>query len=168
MLTNKTYDVLKWIALVVLPAAATFYTALAPTGKELIMLTNKTYDVLKWIALVVLPAAATFYTALAPIWGLPYESEIPMTITAVDALLGALLGVSSVKYQDKNDGDVLKWIALVVLPAAATFYTALAPIWGLPYESEIPMTITAVDALLGALLGVSSVKYQDKNDGAVD
>ncbi len=118
------------------------------------MLTNKTYDVLKWIALVVLPAAATFYTALAPIWHLPYESEIPMTITAVDALLGAL--------------DVLKWIALVVLPAAATFYTALAPIWHLPYESEIPMTITAVDALLGALLGVSSVKYREQKDGAVD
>ena len=70
------------------------------------MLTNKTYDVLKWIALVVLPAAATFYTALAPIWGLPYASEIPMTITAVDALLGALLGVSSQKYKAQNDGTV--------------------------------------------------------------
>ena len=75
-------------------------------GKELIMLTNKTYDILKWIALVVLPAAATFYTALAPIWGLPYESEIPMTITAVDALLGALLGVSSQKYKAQSDGTV--------------------------------------------------------------
>lgn len=70
------------------------------------MMTNKVYDVLKWIALVVLPAMATFYTALAPIWGLPYESEIPMTITAVDALLGALLGVSSIKYQGKADGDL--------------------------------------------------------------
>ena len=75
-------------------------------GKELIMLTNKIYDVLKWIALVVLPSLATFYTALAPIWGLPYESEIPMTITAVDALLGALLGVSSVKYREQKDGTV--------------------------------------------------------------
>lgn len=75
-------------------------------GKELIMLTNKTYDILKWIALVVLPAAATFYTALAPIWGLPYETEIPMTITAVDALLGALLGVSSQKYKAQTDGTV--------------------------------------------------------------
>lgn len=70
------------------------------------MMTNKTYDVLKWIALVVLPSLATFYTALAPIWGLPYESEIPMTITAVDALLGALLGVSSVKYREQKDGAV--------------------------------------------------------------
>ena len=68
------------------------------------MLTNKTYDILKWIALVVLPAAATFYTALAPIWGLPYETEIPMTITAVDALLGALLGVSSQKYKAQTEG----------------------------------------------------------------
>lgn len=74
------------------------------------MMTNKTYDILKWIALVVLPALATFYTALAPIWGLPCESEIPMTITAIDALLGALLGVSSVKYQGRKEqeagGDV--------------------------------------------------------------
>ena len=74
--------------------------------RNLIMMTNKTYDILKWIALVVLPAAATFYTALAPIWGLPYESEIPMTITAVDALLGALLGVSSQKYKAQSDGTV--------------------------------------------------------------
>lgn len=70
------------------------------------MLTNKTYDILKWIALVALPAAATFYTALAPIWGLPCETEIPMTITAVDALLGALLGVSSQKYKAQTDGTV--------------------------------------------------------------
>ena len=36
MLTNKTYDILKWIALVVLPAAATFYTALAPDRKSVV------------------------------------------------------------------------------------------------------------------------------------
>lgn len=65
-------------------------------------MTNRTYDILKWIALVVLPAMATFYTALAPIWGLPYESEIPMTITAVDTFLGALLAISSVKYQKEG------------------------------------------------------------------
>ncbi len=65
-------------------------------------MTNRVYDILKWIALVVLPATATLYTMLAKIWGLPGEAEIPMTITAVDTFLGALLGVSSVKYQQEE------------------------------------------------------------------
>lgn len=66
-------------------------------------MTNRIYDILKWIALVVLPATATLYTMLAKIWGLPGEAEIPMTITAVDTFLGALLGVSSVKYQKEQE-----------------------------------------------------------------
>lgn len=55
--------------------------------------------------------------------------------------------------------DILKWVALVVLPAIATLYTALAGVWGLPYAQEIPATITAVDLFLGALLGVSTAQY---------
>lgn len=65
-------------------------------------MSNKTYDVLKWVALVVLPALTTFYAVLAGIWGLPFAEQIPATIAAVDALLGALLGVSAVKYS-KNE-----------------------------------------------------------------
>lgn len=65
-------------------------------------MSNKTYDVLKWVALVVLPALTTFYAVLAGIWGLPFVEQIPATIAAVDALLGALLGVSAVKYS-KNE-----------------------------------------------------------------
>ena len=64
-------------------------------------MSNKVYDVLKWIAMVVLPAIATLYFALAGIWGFPYGEEIVGTITAIDAFLGALLGISSVKY-NKN------------------------------------------------------------------
>ena len=67
------------------------------------MMTNKAYDILKWIALVCLPALAVFYTALAPVWGLPYETEIPLTLNAIDALLGALLGISSVQYAKKGE-----------------------------------------------------------------
>ena len=67
------------------------------------MMTNKVYDILKWIALVCLPAFAAFYTALAPVWGLPYETEIPLTLNAIDALLGALIGVSSIQYAKKGE-----------------------------------------------------------------
>ena len=55
--------------------------------------------------------------------------------------------------------DILKYIALIVLPALGTLYFALASIWGLPYGEEIVGTITAVDAFLGALLKISSDNY---------
>ena len=55
--------------------------------------------------------------------------------------------------------DVLKWIAMVCLPAVATLYFALAGIWGFPYGEEIVGTITAVDTFLGVLLGISSAQY---------
>lgn len=61
-------------------------------------MSDKLYDVLKWIAQIFLPAAATLYFALSQIWGLPYGEEIVGTITAFDAFLGALLGISSALY----------------------------------------------------------------------
>lgn len=55
--------------------------------------------------------------------------------------------------------DIVKYIAQIVLPAVATFYFALAGLWGLPYADQIVGTITALDTFLGALLHVSSSKY---------
>lgn len=55
--------------------------------------------------------------------------------------------------------DVLKWIAMVALPAIGTLYFALAGIWGWPYGEQVVGTITAVDTCLGVLLGISSAKY---------
>lgn len=60
--------------------------------------------------------------------------------------------------------DVLKWIALVVLPAIGTLYFAVAGIWGFPYSQEIVGTITAIDTFMGVMLGISNVKY-NKNNG---
>ena len=59
--------------------------------------------------------------------------------------------------------DVLKWIAMVLLPAIATLYFALAGIWDFPYPEEIVGTITAVDTFLGVILGISSAQYNKKN-----
>ena len=67
------------------------------------MFSNNTYDILKAIAQYVLPAIGTLYFAIASIWGLPYGEEIVGTITAVDAFLGALLGISTVQYKKEND-----------------------------------------------------------------
>ena len=64
------------------------------------ILDNKVYDVLKYIALIVLPALGTLYFALSSIWGLPYGEQIVGTITAIDAFLGAWIGVSWSNYNN--------------------------------------------------------------------
>lgn len=61
-------------------------------------MTNKTYNVLKWIAQYFLPALGTLYFALAGIWNFPFGEEIVGTITAIDAFLGVLLGISTMQY----------------------------------------------------------------------
>lgn len=65
-------------------------------------MSNKVYDILKWIAQIVLPAIGTLYFALAGIWGFPYGEQIVGTITAIDAFLGAILGISSANYNKVN------------------------------------------------------------------
>lgn len=67
------------------------------------MFKNKTYDVLKVVAQIWLPAIATLYFALASIWGLPYGEQIVGTITAIDAFLGAILGISTAQYNKRQE-----------------------------------------------------------------
>ena len=68
----------------------------------MLKMANDTYDLLKYIALIVFPALATFYAVIGKIWGLPFVTEIPATIMAVDTLLGALLKISTDNY---NKGE---------------------------------------------------------------
>ena len=63
--------------------------------------------------------------------------------------------------------DLLKWIAIVCLPALSTFIVVISRIWGwADLGSLIAQTITAVAVLLGALLGISSIQYRKGNDNA--
>lgn len=66
------------------------------------IMNDKVYDILKLIAQVILPALGTLYFAIAQIWGLPYGEEIVGTITAIDAFLGAMLGISSINYNKEE------------------------------------------------------------------
>lgn len=68
-------------------------------------MSNKTYDILKYIAQIVLPALGTLYFELSTIWGLPYGEQVVGTITAIDAFLGALLGISTAQYKKENGNE---------------------------------------------------------------
>ena len=67
------------------------------------MLSNKTYDTGKWIASIALPAFATFYITLGQTWGFPAVNETVTTIVAVNTLLGALLGISTRRYDPSEN-----------------------------------------------------------------
>ena len=64
-------------------------------------MTNETYDILKEIALTILPAMAVLYATVGKIWGLPYVSEIPATIMAIDTAMGVILHVSTDSYNNQ-------------------------------------------------------------------
>ena len=65
------------------------------------IMNNKVYDILKWVCMIGLPAIATLQFTLGKIWGFPYLAEIEATIIAIDTFLGALLGISNLRYQTK-------------------------------------------------------------------
>lgn len=65
--------------------------------------------------------------------------------------------------------DVLKWLALIALPALAVLYNVLAGVWGWPYAQEVSTTINAVIAFIGTLIGISTAAYKkEEDDGATD
>lgn len=61
--------------------------------------------------------------------------------------------------------DILKRVALIVIPALATFVNAVGIVWGVPYTTEATATITALGVFLGAVLGISSSNYEPETHG---
>jgi Putative phage holin Dp-1 len=59
--------------------------------------------------------------------------------------------------------DVLKFVALVLLPAVGTAYFGLAQVWGWSNAEKVVGTIMVVDTFLGLLLGIATKSY-NKSD----
>lgn len=70
---------------------------------------NKWYDALKFIALIALPALATAVAGLGLLWEWELTDSIVSSIVVVDTFLGALLGVSTSKY-NKSSNDLAGYI----------------------------------------------------------
>lgn len=67
-------------------------------------LSNKAYDILKYIVMIAIPAVLTFLATVLPLVGV--SGELTRTIfaigTAVDTLLGTLLGISTAIYNKEK------------------------------------------------------------------
>ena len=58
--------------------------------------------------------------------------------------------------------DILKWVALIMLPSLVTLIASLGKIWDIQYSVQVAATVAAIDAFLGACLQVSSSNYAEK------
>lgn len=61
--------------------------------------------------------------------------------------------------------DVLKWVAMLLLPALASLISALGVIWGLSWAPQVSDTVVAVNAALAMVLGISSINYYKEAEG---
>jgi Putative phage holin Dp-1 len=70
-------------------------------------MSSRTYDALKAVALIWLPALGTLAFAITDIWSIDGGPQIVGTIMAVDAFLGAVLGITSRSYSQQFDGHLI-------------------------------------------------------------
>ncbi|WP_049136573.1 phage holin [Bifidobacterium longum] len=54
--------------------------------------------------------------------------------------------------------DVLKWLALIVLPAIGVLVQTLGPVWGWTWADPVATTINAVALTIGVVIGASALK----------
>lgn len=59
--------------------------------------------------------------------------------------------------------DILKFVALVFLPALGSLYFGLSQIWGFPNGEEVVGTIALLGAFLGSLLKLSDRQYNNSD-----
>lgn len=72
---------------------------------------DKVYDVLKWLALVCLPALNVFFLTIAEAWQFNINVKaISVTICAVSTLIGALIGISGIKYNTLLNTEITEQI----------------------------------------------------------
>ena len=77
------------------------------TDKVVPILSDKVYAVLKDVTQIVLPAAIVFYVSLVGIWDFPHGREVVATLGGFNVFLGALLKLSTGKYNRSGmDGSL--------------------------------------------------------------
>lgn len=145
--TGKYYDIMKWTTLVLLPAMATFYLALAQTWNL-----PHPIEVAGTIA-----AVDVFLATLLGI-SIGYFRNRIKNVLAWDSTQTTATEKGS-WFLPKDVYTVLTWVAQVLVPALAALYLALNAYWPLPAVSQVVATLMALDTFMGFLLGFSSTQY---------
>ena len=59
--------------------------------------------------------------------------------------------------------DILKYVALIGIPAVLTFYGVVGATLSIPYKQEVLTIGAAFDTMLGTLLGISNANFKKEN-----
>ena len=71
-------------------------------------MSNKVYDILKWIALVFLPAFIVLIGTILNTLNVANANIIITILTAFNAFLGSILGISNINYNKKAENKLEK------------------------------------------------------------
>ena len=157
IISDKTYNVVKWVAQILLPALATLYFALSKLWVGAFPYPEQISG-----SIMVIDA---FLGALLGFSAKAYkETERPELEYAPDPnvmrpylILERQVGIFIKMTEDTY--DKLKWVAQYLLPSLGSLVFALSGIWGLSSADAIVGTIAALDVFLGAILGISTNQY---------
>ena len=64
--------------------------------------------------------------------------------------------------------DVLKWVAILLLPALGKLILGVFGTWGIPYGPQIADTLRDVQVFLGAILAIDSIRYKSAQNKAIE
>lgn len=68
-----------------------------------------------------------------------------------------------------NMYDLLKTIAIYIIPSIETCWLTVSAVWNLPYGQEIGITIGAIGMLIAGCIGMSIKEYEkekkEKHEG---
>lgn len=56
--------------------------------------------------------------------------------------------------------DLLKWLAIYLIPALETLWLTIALAWNLPYTEPIGITIGAIGIFIATCIGISTKTYK--------
>lgn len=70
-------------------------------------------------------------------------------------------------FKNSKTYDVLKYIALIVLPLSA-LVSSIGEIWNIPVLKYVSLTLIAIDTFLGAIIDRSARKWQEINAEVLD
>lgn len=61
--------------------------------------------------------------------------------------------------------EILRWVVIVVIPAAITLYGVIGNTCHIPYTDVVLTIAGAVDVFLGTIFGISKLTYDKKISG---
>ncbi len=140
-ISNRTYDILKWFVMILLPAVAVFYGTMAEN-----------------LGLGMGPEIVATIGAITGLLGAYLQMNMVMYARFAG---GTPDNTSSYPFSmSTNAYDTLKWLVKVALPSLAVGYVALATTWGFPYIDVVPVVFSAIALFLGTILQVSAKQFK--------